>query len=103
MTPVQLALRRAQDLLVVRLTELAAKITAGDESVWPAFCEAATALAAIAPQALPEGLGGLLTTRQMADRLGLTPRTLRRRAKVEGVEPIRFAKRGSAALRWPAR
>jgi hypothetical protein len=43
----------------------------------------------------------LLTTAEMAERLSLRPRTLRKRAAAGAIAaPVRLAKRGSAALRW---
>jgi hypothetical protein len=103
MRPVQLAITRAEARLVERLDQLEAKLAAGDESAWCSYCEAAAALAAIAPTTVPGASGELLTTKQMAQRLGIAPKTLLRRAKAGQAEPIRFGERGRAALRWAAR
>jgi hypothetical protein len=54
-------------------------------------------------QTAPGAGGELLTTRQMAARLQLSPRTLLRRAKAGKAEPIRFGERGRGAVRWAAR
>jgi excisionase family DNA binding protein len=101
-SPAQLALRRAEACLVERLAHLEAQVAAGNEASWSAYCSTAT-LAAIAPVTQPGASGELLTTEQMADRLQLSPRTVRRRAQAGKLEPIRMGARGRGALRWPAR
>jgi helix-turn-helix protein len=101
--PVQLAIARAEARLVERLEQLEAKLDAGDEPSWSAFCEAAATLAAIVPVIQPGASGELLTTRQLADRLPLSPRTIRRKAKAGELAPIRIGARGRGELRWPAR
>jgi excisionase family DNA binding protein len=94
-------LARAQRLLEQRLVELEARLAAG-EDLWTAYAEAATALAAIAPTLAPGQNGQLLTTAELAARLQISVRTLRRRAKSGQLEPVRLGQRGRAALRWPA-
>ena len=103
MRPAQLALLRAEARLVDRLQQLEPMLVAGDEASWTAFCQAAGTLAAIAPATQPGVSGEMLTTRQMADRLQLSPRTIRRKAKAGELTPIRMGARGRGALRWPAR
>lgn len=76
---------------------------AGGEDVWSAYAEAAVALAAIVPTLAPSTGGQLLTTRQLAARMQISEKTLRRKAKAGQLEPVRFGKRGRAALRWAAR
>ena len=49
----------------------------------------------------PEVTGRLLTTAELAARLQLSPKTVRRRAKAGQLTPIRFGGRGRGALRWP--
>ncbi len=100
-----LALRAAEARLVTRLEDLARKIDAGDERAWRGYIETAAALAAILPQAVPGATGEALDTATMAQRLGITPKVLRRKAaagQLEGVQPIRLGKRGPSALRWVA-
>jgi AraC-like DNA-binding protein len=102
--PSQLALARAEQRLVERLEHLEKQLGAGDESVsWIEYGQLAAALAAIVPAMMPGGLGELISTKQLAERVGLSPKTVLRRMKQQGVEPIRFAKRGPGALRWRAR
>ncbi len=102
MTPAQAALLRAQLRLVERLGELEARLAAGDEDQWPAYCQAAAALAAIAPGTAPEARGQMLTTAELAERLQLSAKTVLRRAKRGELQPVRLGARGRGALRWPA-
>lgn len=102
--PAQLALARGEARLLERLAELDAQLKgAGEADTWLEYAQLLAALAAIAPATAPGGLDGLITTRQLAERVGLAPKTVLRRMKQQGVEPVRFAKRGPGALRWSAR
>lgn len=101
MTPAQLALLRGQAQLVDRLAQLEARLAAG-EDVWTLYAEALRTLAAVAPLTTPEARGALLTTRELAERLRISTRTVRRRMQAQQLEPVRLGKRGRAALRWPA-
>ena len=102
MTPARLALVEAEARVVERLRQLGVKLAGGDESGWIEYAQLAAALAAIAPQTLPGAAGEMLTTKAMAARLGIAPKTLLRRAKRGEAHPIRFGVRGRAAVRWPA-
>ncbi len=102
MTPARLALVAAEARLVARLQQLDAKLAAGDESAWSDYCQTAAALATVAPQTVPGADGAMLTTAEMAERLGITPKTLLRRAKRGAATPVRLGQRGRAAVRWPA-
>ena len=99
MTPAQLALRRVEARLLDRLERLERDLDR-DPSLWPAYCDAALALAAVSRETVPGARGQLLTTSEMAERLGVSARTLRRRAKAGELEPVRLGQRGRAALRW---
>lgn len=102
MISVQVALLQAQGRLIERLERLAPRVAADEEGCWSAYCEAASALAAIAPVIAPGAGGQMLTTEQLAERLQISPKTLLRRAKKGQVQPLRLAARGRGALRWPA-
>jgi hypothetical protein len=102
MTPARLALVEAEARVVTRLRQLGVKLDGGDESGWIEYAQLAAALAEIVPQTRPGAGGEYLTTEQLAERLQISTKTLRRRAKDGQVEPLRLGKRGSGALRWPA-
>jgi hypothetical protein len=80
-----------------RLEQLAARLDAGDEQAWPAFLETARGLAEIVAQTRPERQGALLTTQEMADRLGVSPKTLLKH-KARGV--VRPAAQKGKWIRW---
>jgi excisionase family DNA binding protein len=100
MIAAQAALLRVSARLVDRLGRLEQRLDAGDERAWRPYMDAARALAAVVPLTTPEARGALLTTQQLADRLQVSTRTVRRRAKRGELEPVRLGERGRAALRW---
>jgi excisionase family DNA binding protein len=102
-TPAQLALRRAEVQLTARLEKLEARLRDDDAAAWGAYCAAAAALAALAPVLVPGADGRLLTTREMADRLGVSTRTLLRQRKSGKMAALQLGDRGRAALRWAGR
>jgi len=66
------------------------------------FVEVTQALALVVAQ-LRADPGAWMTTREMAERLSIAPKTLRRKAKAGEIPaPMRLAKRGPGALRWRA-
>ena len=100
MSPTALALARAETRLHDRLTDLERRIDAG-EDVWPSYCQTVAALATL--PARGDRVGELLSTKDLADRLGVTPKTLlRRRAKGELKPALELGERGRAAFRWRA-
>lgn len=102
MIAVRLALTRIERRLVERVAQLEARLDAGDESAWSAYCDTAATLATIAPLVAPGAGGKLMTTGEMAHLMNISPKTLlRRRARGE-VQAIQLGRRGRAALRWPA-
>ena len=100
MTPALAALTRAQLRLVERLEQLEERVAGGDEAAWRSYCEAAGALAHILPSLAPENGGPLLTTKEMAARLNVSPKTLLRRRARGKINAVQLAKRGPGALRW---
>jgi excisionase family DNA binding protein len=99
MIAVQSAWLRAAGRLVARLQSLEERLDAG-EDVWTVYAETVRTLAAVAPLTTPEARGALLTTKQLAERLQVSTRTVRRRAKSGELQPVRMGERGRAALRW---
>jgi hypothetical protein len=60
-------------------------------------------LAALLPHLTPGSRGELLTTKQMAERLGISPKTLLKRKATGEIRPaLRLGARGRAAIRWKA-
>ncbi len=93
----QVALTRAVDRLTHRLDQLEQRVGTGDETAWPEYREAARALAEILAQLAPERGGALLTTAEMAERYGISPKTLlRRKARGE----VRPAVQRGKLIRW---
>jgi hypothetical protein len=100
MSPLTVALARAERRLLARLEELDARLD-DDATAWPAYCETAATLATIARQSRENG--ALLTTGELAERLNVSSKTILRRAKRGELKPaLRAAARGSGALRWRA-
>jgi len=94
------ALTRACTLMLERLQALEQRIES-DESVWPIYISTAQALAALLPQLAPGTHGEMLTTRQMAERLGISSKTLLKKHKAGEITPaLRLGARGRASIRW---
>jgi hypothetical protein len=74
-SPYHQALQRAIANLVERLEVLEAKLQAG-EDLWSEYRETIAALVAAMGQVSPGSNGEYLSTKQMAARLGVTPKTL---------------------------
>lgn len=93
-------LHRASLLLVQRLAALEGRVREGDEVAWGEFRETAVALAEIGRAGEAGRPAKLLTTKEMAERLGIAPKTLLRK-RMKG--QIRAAYVGGRRLiRWKA-
>jgi hypothetical protein len=102
MTPAHLALVRAVTRFVEKIEKLEPRLD--DPESWREYSNLVMVLAAIAPQIRPEVTGELLTTADMAARLGIAPKTLLKKRKKGEITPAKIlGKRGRAALRWAAR
>jgi excisionase family DNA binding protein len=66
----------------------------------PAYCQALAALAAIAPLTVPGADGRLLTTKELASAMAVSPRTVLRKRKRGELQAVQLGQRGRAALRW---
>jgi hypothetical protein len=96
-----LQLEQAAQRLGDRLGALENRLPGDDAATWAEYREVAAALAAILPALAPERRGALLTTAEMAARLGVAPKTLLKRKARGDVRPaVVLGKRGRAALRW---
>lgn len=80
------AIHRAALLLRRRLEELELRIRAADEQAWPEYREVALAVASMERE-LREALPANLTTREMAEKIGVSPRTLLRRVRRGRIRP----------------
>ena len=90
-------LGRAVARLQVRVATLEERLEAGDEGAWGPYCDAIEALAAVLPRVEPGGGGELLSTSEMAQKLGLAPKTLLRHMARGAVKP---ALRRGKLIRW---
>ena len=86
-------LHRASLLLLKRLGDLERQISEGDETAWPEYRETALVVASLQEQAEPE----MLTTKDMATRLGVSVKTLLRHKQKGHITPT--VKQGKL-LRW---
>jgi len=103
-TPAHLALVRLSNHIVERLEKLEPQLDGGDPEVWREYLHLGTVLAAIAPQTVPGVDGGLLSTSEMASRLGVSSKTLLRQKASGKITPAKIlGQRGRAAFRWAAR
>jgi hypothetical protein len=91
------ALKRAATLLLQRMEVLEDSLQADHDSVWPAYCDVVRSLTAALNHVLPGAQGELLTTREMAARLNLTPKTLLRHCARGRVRP---AVKSGKLVRW---
>jgi hypothetical protein len=88
---------RARQMLEARLVALEPRIHAGDEGAWDAYVSTLNALVGVLSQVASGSQGELLSTRQMAERLGIAPKTLLRR-KAKG--DVRPAMQAGKLIRW---
>jgi hypothetical protein len=90
-------LGRAIRLLEDRAIVLEARIRTGDETAWPEYRETVGALATVFERMAPGRRGEFLTTREMAERLGVSPKTLLKH-KARGT--VRPAIQRGKLIRW---
>jgi hypothetical protein len=94
-------LRRVALLLEDRLTALEDRLQQDDATVWPDYLAAVSAYTAVVAQLAPDRFGVYLTTKEMAEKLNVTPRTLlKRRRKGTVTAAVTLGKRGRSAIRW---
>jgi hypothetical protein len=97
---IALRLERAAQRLGERLAALEDRLS-DDGGLWREYAEVAAALAAVLVGIAPGRRGELLTTQQMAEKLGIAPKTLLRQKAKGLVQPaLQLGRRGRAALRW---
>lgn len=96
---VRVELQHGEKLLVKRAGELRARLEA-EPALWPDYMDAVRTLAAIAPAVAPEASGRLLRTEEMAERLGMSAKTLLRHKTSGKITPA--VSRGKC-IRWTGR
>jgi DNA-binding transcriptional MerR regulator len=95
MAPLTTQLQHAALMLGKRLHELEQQIRQGNESAWAEYAHIAQALASV--NSRQEHQAEFLSTREMAERLGVSPKTLlRRKRRGELVPAIQAGK----LIRW---
>jgi hypothetical protein len=92
-------LQTARTLLVARLDVLEARIRGGDETGWTDYLATVNTLVRVRAETVPGAHGELLTSAQLADRLNLSEKTVRRRWKKGQLGPS-FGE--GKTLRWRA-
>src|SRR5687767_13296585 len=97
MTSLRVALVRAGRLVETRLASLEERLAGGDETAWPAYLVTIEAAAKLEAQLVPGAHGEMVTTRAMAERLGIKPKTLLRRKARGQIAPAMQAGR---LIRW---
>jgi hypothetical protein len=80
-------LTRASGRLVARLAELEGQLDTGDASAWPGYLATLDVLLRMTAQTAPGRQGQLLTTREMAARLGLSAKTLLKHKQRGAITP----------------
>jgi helix-turn-helix protein len=91
---------RLEPLFAQRIAELALRVEAGDVDCWRPLCEALTAYQALKIIGSPDRAGRQLTTGEMAQRLGVRPKSLRRMVAEGRIQPTVKAGRFT---RWSGR
>lgn len=92
--------RRLEPLLARRICELTLKVEQGDGEAWEPLCESLMAYQALQSIGQPERQGRPLTTAEMAARLGIETKSLRRWVQQRRIAP---AIRVGRTMRWSGR
>ena len=97
MTPTALVLVEAERRLLKRCLELGVRLDEGQD-VWPAYLATLTVLQAL----IPDERRPLATTKDLATRYGVTPKTILKRSKRGELRERReqHGRRGTGAIRW---
>lgn len=80
-----------------RLAQLEVRLREGDAAAWPDVLATASTLCAVLGQLMPGARGELLTTKEMAMRLGISEKTLLKHKSKGAVRPA--LQRGKL-IRW---
>jgi hypothetical protein len=104
----RVALAKGEALLLRRLEALQARLEAGDDAAWDEYRDVLRTLAAVAQAATPGAAAECLTTKQMAERLNVSVKTLLRHKAAGKIRPAveaggRAKGKGGKLLRWTGR
>jgi hypothetical protein len=72
----RLVLRKAEGMLTDRLEQLQNRVQAGEAALWGDLVQVTATLVSVHGALAPEHGGSLLTTGEMAERLGMSVKTL---------------------------
>jgi excisionase family DNA binding protein len=92
--------RRLEPLLAKRIADLTVGVEGGDVDCWAPLCAALVAYSVLHTINSPERQGRPLTTAEMAARLGVGPKSLRRMVKDGRIRP---ALKVGHTMRWSGR
>ncbi len=90
-------LERGAVLLVARAGELEERVRQGEETLWSEYRETLNTLTKVLDHAAPDRRGEFLTTKEMAQRLNISPKTLLKHKKKGEIRPV--LQRGKL-IRW---
>ena len=96
--PITLAMIEAEHRLLTRLQELGARLDAGEDHLWTEYLSIITTINVL----VPAERRPWVTTKEMATKLGVAPKTVRRLGTDGKLEHVRFGARGTGAIRWKA-
>ncbi len=83
----QLMLRKAEAMLTDKLEQLQNRVQAGDAGAWDELLQVTATLVGVHEALAPEHGGSLLTTGEMASRLGMSTKTLLRYRQHGKIKP----------------
>src|SRR5262245_21995260 len=84
---VAFVLERAERLVLARVQALEAHLDEGDPDVWRSYLDAVETLAALTRDRAHHQPDPLMTTKQLAERLGVHERTIRRQRQAGLLTP----------------
>jgi hypothetical protein len=90
-------LGQAQRRLVGRLAEIEARLDSGEETAWETYLATLTAFLGVLDRSALGSRGEMLTTAQMAARLGVAPKTLLKHKAAGAMKP---ALQCGKLIRW---
>jgi hypothetical protein len=97
----RMLITRVERVLELRLADLLGRVEDGQDAAWAEFLDVVKAMVTLSPLVAPGARGEFLSTKQMAERLGIAPKTLlKRKADGKATPALQLGRRGRAAIRW---